>query len=380
MRRFTVVVTAGLILGACSSSSQTENSSPDEVSDSVVDSVVESTTTLPVRQDNGGPNTPTGHVVLDGLPGAGEKCNDDGNRKIAVDWLAPGDDYSGSPLPLHVGFTGGGGNYAQPYPFGWQKPTGLMEADALNGAFNIMVRFECMNSLEYPDLIGGPQAFFYLSDLGVNPHDVNYVYELLCTDLHQGTGDAKKLVAVDTSQIDCARVGLRGFSGGALTSIMFLNECFEKMSITPHIRAIAAEVGGFFPFGFCSVPGETRFGYRFDSGIPLFLKVACGDDKVSYAALARDQWKKLSAPKYLYIRNGGHSEKTGPGGQDAIDARRRSGTGLMLDFLRYYLLGDEGPMGLGALDDFPDVGSVEGFASSYQYDGPIGTKLDGGLC
>jgi hypothetical protein len=243
-----------------------------------------------------------------------------------------------------------------------------------------MIRFECMNSPEFPTLSSGPEAMAYLADLGMNPHDVNYVYELLCTDLHEGTSDAIKLTPLPSSMIDCTRVGLRGHSGGAFTAIMFLNECFENMSITPHIVAIASVVGGFFPFGSCSVTGETGFDYRFDAGTPLFMKIACEDLRVPYAMYVRDQWSQMGAPKFLYSRNGGHSENDGPGGEDAVSARLLSGEGLIKTFMRTYLSGDESPAGLGALDDFPDVPLVDGFVSSYQFDGPFGTRLEDGLC
>lgn len=381
MRRSAISVAAVMLLSACGTTSESSGDASDDTNASPTSTTsIETTTTSTTRPPDPGPNTPSGHVVLAGLPGAGERCNDDGNRKIAVDWQAPGDDYTGPPLPLHLGFTGAGGNYAGPHPFGWQEPAGLESKDTLDGAFNVMIRFECMNSPEYPKLSSGPRSFFYLADIGFNPHDVDYVYELLCTDLHEGTADAGLLVPIDTSLIDCTRVGLRGHSGGALTAMLFLNECFEKMSITPNIRAIAGVVGGFFPLGFCSDPGVTGFDYRTDSGVPLFLKIACEDERIPYSSLVRDQWQNLGSPKFLYSRNGGHSETTGPGGADAISARLLSGEGLILDFMRYYLLGDEGPTGLGALDDYPDVPAVDGFASSYQYDGPFGTKLDGGLC
>lgn len=377
MRRTIAIMAAGVVLGACGSSSGSSTTGVGDAEPSST-TIVETTTTT--RAPDIGPNTPSGYVVLDGLPGATEKCSTDGDRKIAVDWRGPEEGYVGSALPLHMSFTGAGGNYAGPHPFDWQAGAGLIGKDNLEGAFSIVVRFECMNSPEFPKLSSGPQAMFYLSDLGMNPHDVNYVYELLCTDLHRGTADADKIVPIDTAQIDCSRVGLRGHSGGAFTAIMFLNECFETMSITPHIEAIATVVGGFFPFGSCTVPGETRFGYRFDAGIPLFMKVACEDFRVPYGAYVRDQWQKMGAPKFLYSRNGGHSENDGPGGKDAVSARLLSGEGLIQIFMRTYLLGDEGPTGLEALDDFPDVTPAEGFTSSFQYDGPFGTSLDGGIC
>jgi len=381
MRKSAMWVTVAMMSSACGTSSVTgggtaEDTSPPDISTTTI----QATTTTVARPVDAGPNTSTGHVVLDGLPGATERCNADGNRLVSVDWRGPDDTYTGPPVPLHLSFTGAGGNYAGPHPFDWQAGAGLIGKDSLDGAFNVVIRFECMNSPEFPKLSSGPDALSYLADLGMNPHDVNYVYELLCTDLHEGSSDALELTPVPTSQIDCGRVGLRGHSGGAFTAIMFLNECFENMSITPHIVAIASVVGGFFPFSSCSVPGETDFTYRFDAGIPLFMKIACEDLRVSYAAYVRDQWQSMGAPKFLYSRNGGHNENDGPGGSDAVRARLLSGEGLIKIFMRHYLLGDEGSTGLGALDDFPDVAAVEGFQASYLYDGPFGSNLDGNIC
>ncbi|MFM8856692.1 MAG: hypothetical protein ACKOI2_05710, partial [Actinomycetota bacterium] len=75
---------------------------------------VVATTTTAARPIDSGPNTPTGHVILDGLPGATERCSSDGNRLVSVDWRSP---EAGEPLPLHLSFTGAGGNYAGPHPF-----------------------------------------------------------------------------------------------------------------------------------------------------------------------------------------------------------------------------------------------------------------------
>ncbi|MFM8856155.1 MAG: hypothetical protein ACKOI2_02885, partial [Actinomycetota bacterium] len=82
---------------------------------------------------------------------------------------------------------------------------------------------------------------------------------------------------------------------------------------------------------------------------------------------------------FLYSRNGGHNENDGPGGSDAVSARLLSGEGLIKIFMRTYLLGDGGATGLEALDDYPDVTPVEGFTSSYIYEGHFGTKLVGNI-
>lgn len=382
MKKAIPVALALSVLMSCGTSTESiENASVDE-SPSIAESIVETTTSTTLPADPG-PNTSTGYVVLDGLPGGYERCNEDGDRKIAVDWWGPEAGYSGPALPLHFSFTGAGGNYEAPHTFDWQAPAGLVGKDNLVGAFNVVVRFECMNSPKYPELSSGPRSIFYLADIGMNPQDVNYVYELLCTDIHDDSADAERLLAVDLSDIDCSKVGLRGHSGGGLTAVMFLNECFETLSITSNVRAIAAVVGGFFPLGFCLIPGTTNFGYRFDAGIPLFLKVACEDRRIPYGAFVREQWQKMGPPKFLYQRNGGHSQNDGPGGEENVTARLLSGEGLILNFMNYYLLGNEGSEGLGALDDYPDLVDLprpEEFVSSYQYDGPIGTKLDGGIC
>lgn len=383
MRGYLTILAATLVLGACGGSQATVPPEPTGYPSEEIETDTESTTTTTSKSDDGVPNVRTGHVILDGVAGGSERCNMDTDRKVSLDWLGPEDGYSGPPLPLHVSFTGAGGRYAEPYIFESWANLGLEGKDNLDGAFNIVIRFECMNDPEFSVLSTGPQAIFYLADLGWNPHDVNYVYELLCTDLHEGTPDASKVAPIDESQIDCTQVGLTGTSGGGLTAQMFLNECFEDMTITPHIKAIASVVAGFWPFGSCTVSGRTGFAWKFDAGIPLFMKVACSDARVPYGTFGRDQWPRMSSPKFLYKRSGPHSDFDAPGGPAGATLSFLAGEDLIRSFMRYYLLGDEGPTGLGGLDDYPDrpeVNRPAGFETSYQYDGPIGTKLDGGLC
>jgi hypothetical protein len=280
-------------------------------------------------------------------------------------------------------FTGSGGGYTNPYEFEPWSNLGLDGKDNLDGAFNVVVRFECMNDPNYGNLSSGPQMAFYLAELGWNPHDVNYIYELLCTDAHDGTPDAARIAPINEDQIDCSRVGLSGTSGGGFTAQMFVNACFEDMAITPNIKAIASVVAGFWPFGSCTIGGRTDFAWRFDSGIPLFMKVACSDTRAPYNAHGRDQWPKMSTPKFMYSRSGGHYDLDAPGGSVGAAASFLSGEDLIRAFMRFYLLGDEGPMGLGALDDYPDrpdMARPAGFSTAYQFDGPFGTKLDGGIC
>lgn len=377
-----ILAVTSLLFGGCSSSETSdEPSGSSDVgnSSSILETDDDPMTTEP---GDGIPYTPTGHVVLDGLEGGSERCNMDTDRRVAVDWLGP-DSETDSPLPLHMYFTGSSGGYTNPYDFEPWEDLGLDGKDNLDGAFNIVVRFECMNDPNYGTLSSGPQMAFYLAELGWNPHDVNYVYELLCTDLHQGTPDSSKIAPIDESQIDCSRVGLSGTSGGGFTAQMFINECFEDMTITPNIKAIASVVAGFWPFGSCTISGRTGFEWRFDDGIPLFMKVACSDTRAPYNAYVRDQWPKMSAPKYLYSRTGGHFDLEASGGAVGTTASLVSGEALLRAFMRYYLLGDEGPEGLGALDDYPDRSDMprpDGFSTSYQYDGPFGTRLDGGIC
>ncbi len=388
MRKFSSMAMVGeflgsVILGGCGASNSSSVAPVDPgVEESTASEVVDSTTTS-TEPDDGVPNTPTGHVVLEGLQGGSERCNMDTDRKVAVDWLGPMSDYQGPPLPLHMYFTGSSGGYTEPYRFEPWADLGLEGKDNLEGAFNIVVRFECMNDPNYGNLSSGPQMAFYLAELGWNPHDVNYVYELLCTDLHEGSPDASKMNSVATEFIDCSRVGLSGTSGGGFTAQMFLNECFEDMTITPNIKAIASVVAGFWPFGSCTISGRTEFEWRFDDGIPLFMKVACSDQRAPYDSYGRDQWPRMSSPKYLYSRTGGHFDTDAPGGSAGSTASFLAGEDLIRAFMRYHLLGDEGPTGLGALDVFPDRPDSprpDAFATSYQYDGPIGTKLDGGIC
>lgn len=385
MRIFISITAAVVVLGACGSSATSPDSENSETTPpgSGVNVPVSDMPTSTTEPDDGIPNISTGHVVLDGLVGGSERCNMDTDRRVAVDWMGPQDGYEGPPLPLHMYFTGSSGGYTNPYDFEPWSNLGLEGKDNLDGAFNIVVRFECMNDPDYGRLSSGPQMAFYLAELGWNPHDVNYVYELLCTDLHKGTADASKVAPIDESRIDCSRVGLSGTSGGGFTAQMFLNECFEDMTITPNIKAIASVVAGFWPFGSCTISGRTGFAWRFEDGIPLFMKVACSDDRAPFNSYVRDQWPKMSPPKYLYSRTGGHYDLEARGGSVGSTASLVSGEDLIRAFMRYHLLGDEGPMGLGALDDYPDrpdLPKPAGFSTSFQYDSPIGTKLDSGIC
>lgn len=391
MRRLISIAAGALILVSCADSEEsaqsltsqsfigTESSRPGSDADPA-STIASSSTTQP---NDGIPNTRTGHVVLDGVSGGSERCNMDTDRRVSVDWLAPPDGYLGPPLPLFMYFTGASGGYTSPYDFEPWENIGLRGKDNLDDAFNIVVRFECMNDPNFGNLSTGPQMAFFLAELGWNPHDVNYVYELLCTEIHKDSPDAAKIAPIDERMIDCTRVGLSGTSGGGFTAQMFVNECFEEMTITPNIKAIASVVAGFWPFGSCTISGRTGFEWRFEDGIPLFMKVACSDQRSPYNSYGRDQWPKLAAPKYLYSRTGGHFDFEAPGGSVGSTASLISGEDLIRAFMRYHLLQDEGPTGLGALDDYPDRPELrrpEGFQTSYQYDGPIGTRLDGGIC
>lgn len=391
MRGLVSIAVGVLVLGSCAGS---EDSTPTVTSRPTVsaesspppndpdpDSTTSPTTTT--QPDDGIPNTRTGHIVLDGVEGGSERCNMDTDRRVAVDWLGPPDDYSGAPLPLFMYFTGSSGGYTEVYGFEPWKSLGLTGKDNLEGAFSVVVRFECMNDPNFGNLSSGPDMSFYLAELGWNPHDVNYVFELLCTDIHAGSPDALKIAPIDERIIDCTRVGLSGTAGGGFTAQMFVNECFEDMTITSNIKAIASVVAGFWPFGSCTISGRTGFAWRFDEGIPLFMKVACSDETAPFASFVRDLWLKMAGPKYLYSRSGGHFDLDAPGGSVGSIASIISGEDLLRAFMRYHLLQDEGPSGLGALDDYPDrpdMARPDGFRTSYQFDGPIGTQLDGGIC
>jgi hypothetical protein len=322
---------------------------------------------------------PDGSAVLGGRPGAFDLCNpSDGAREISVVWL---DRTGGVASPLHIHMTGAGYLYTNYYPFeywtgqypswDWSQPdTGLSGRDNLDGAMNLMLRFECMS-----------QPTYDVRDIAANPLDVNYVYELLCTTLHVGTDDHDALAEIDRSHIDCSRVGLSGLSGGGLTSSLFLNECFEELTITPYIRAIATMVSGFFPLtigdgGYCPAdPTSNRYNYRFDRSVPLFMKVACSDELIPFSTFVEDQWQSSPPPKYLYSRSGIHA----PGSPQGLIF----GGDLIQAFMRYYLLGDTGPTGRGALDDYPDrqnLRPTDFVSTSYQYQSEIGVNLSGGLC
>lgn len=327
---------------------------------------------------------PQGSVILNGIQDADEACtatdptDPEVDREISVSWLGPPQPYNGPPLPLHIAMTGAGGDYSGPYAFDfwplfnpswdWTAPdSSLLEKDNLTGAFNLMIRFECMNSPEF-----SPTNPSYLLDLIRNPLDVNYVYELLCTNLHTGTGDHNALAAIDRNDIDCTRVGLRGVSGGGFTSIMFLNSCFEDLSITRRLKAIATAVAGFFPLSDCPTGGARDRTYEFGRSVPLFMKVACSDQLVSFTDLIALQWESSPVPKYLYSRTGGHQE---PSIESLI-----FGEDLMKDFMRYYLLGDTSVV--GNLAAYPDRSALRpaDVDTSYQYQSEIGTSLSGGLC
>lgn len=327
---------------------------------------------------------PQGSVILNGIPGADEACtatdpvDPQVDREISVSWLGPSLPYSGPPLPLHIAMTGAGGDYSGPYAFdfwpifnpGWDWTTSassLLEKDNLAGAFNLMIRFECMNSAEF-----SPTNPSYLSDLIRNPLDVNYVYELLCTSLYTGTDDYIALSDIDRNNIDCTRVGLRGVSGGGFTSIMFLNSCFEDLPVTRRLKAIATVVAGFFPISECPTGNSQDATYEFRRSVPLFMKVACSDELVSFADLIASQWESTPVPKYLYSRTAGHQE---PSINSLIFAED-----LMKDFMRSYLLGDTSF--IGNLTAYPDRSALRpaNVDTSYQYQSEIGTSLSGGLC
>lgn len=260
----------------------------------------------------------------------------------------------------------------------WDDPaTELTGKDNLEGAMNLLIQFECMNSPSYNASPG------YQIDIAFNPLDVNYVYELLCTNNYVGSNDSKALLGIDRNNIDCSRVGLNGVSGGGLTAQLFLNDCFANLTMTSQIRAIATVVAGFYPLvigGNATCPADLSnpspaYQYSYTRSVPLFMKVACDDTVIPFTTFVEEQWESSLAPKYLYSRSGNHGEVTAESfilGEDLTKA-----------FMRYYLLRDRGSTGKRALDDYPDrfnIRSTTDIETSYQYESEIGTELFGGLC
>jgi len=162
-----------------------------------------------------------------------------------------------------------------------QRTAARTEAERLAdlGYFAVALVFPCSNATG-----ASLTDITTLLDYYRQPGDASFVLSALL---------AKSATVGDELEglMDPARIGFKGYSGGAVTGLLLFNSCCSD----PRIRAVVAVKGFPPPTG----PGLPASGtYNFASGTPLFMLNACDDPIIPYGP-ALEAFLRAAAPRFF---------------------------------------------------------------------------------